>query len=120
MKHCDSARNYWLLAFWTALLAVLTLSLLPSPPDLPDTGWDKTNHFLAFAILYLLGHRAYAKPRHQFFGLMLYGGLIELLQSFTAYRYAEWEDIAADVAGLIVGLGIQAIISPPPRREKSL
>lgn len=39
-------------------------------------------------------------------GLLLYGGLIEVLQSFTPYRVAEWGDIIADGLGVIIGFGL--------------
>ena len=33
------------------VLAVLVLALLPSPPPVFTTGWDKSNHLLAFGAL---------------------------------------------------------------------
>jgi len=87
----------------TALL-VMVLSLLPLGPEAPTLGWDKANHMTAFALLALLGCRAY--PAHVptvLTGLLAYGGLIEILQSFTAYRTAEWADLLADALGLPLG-----------------
>lgn len=92
----------WLLAL--AMLAVLVMSLAPASVDLPSTGWDKTNHLLGFGVLGLLGHRAF--PRRVVMvlvGLLAYGGLIEVLQSFTPDRYAEWGDVVADGMGLLLG-----------------
>ena len=37
-------------------------------------------------------------------GLLIFGCLIELLQSLTGYRVAEWADLAANLAGIAVGL----------------
>lgn len=91
-------------AFWGAAAAVLFLSLIPSSPELPSTGWDKTNHLFGFVTLAALGLPAYPSRRLQVVvGLLLFGGLIELLQSLTPYRFAEWADWLAD--GLGVGLG---------------
>lgn len=91
--------------FWAAAIVVLALALAPMQPrSMPDFGSDKINHCLAFATLALLGRAAY--PRHLLAllaGLMAYGGLIEILQSFTATRNAEWGDLLADAAGLGVG-----------------
>jgi len=90
--------------FWTCAAVVLVLSLLPPAPYMPTTGWDKTNHVLAFAVLAVLGCHAYPKRiAMTLFGLLLYGGLIEVLQSFTPDRYAEWEDAIADGIGILAG-----------------
>ena len=92
----------WLL--FVAMLAVLVLSLMPPSPQMPSTGWDKSNHALAFAVLAFLGNRAWPKhPVLVLLGLLAYGGLIEVLQSFTPDRFAEWEDLLADAVGLLLG-----------------
>lgn len=90
--------------FWSCALAVLVLSLVPATSAVPTTGWDKTNHLAAFACLAFLGCRAY--PGHLvtvFAGLLAYGAFIEVLQSFTPDRFAEFGDLWADGAGLLVG-----------------
>ncbi len=91
-------------AFWACVLALLVLSLMPPVPQLPTTGWDKSNHVLGFAVLMLLGSWVY--PGHTMAvlaGLLSYGVSIELLQSLTPYRFAEWADLLADGVGLLVG-----------------
>lgn len=93
-------------------MVVLLLSLAPPVPHLPTTGWDKSDHLLAFAVLTTLGCRAY--PAHiaaVLVGLFFYGGLIEVLQSFTPYRLAEWKDVIADGLGIIVGYGLGVFLS---------
>jgi VanZ family protein len=78
--------------------------LLPSPSSLPTTGWDKTNHLLGFFLLSLLGLRAYpSRAIVVLLGLLMYGGMIEVLQSFTPDRFAELADLIADGLGLIAG-----------------
>ena len=92
----------WLFA--ATAIAVLVLSLLPLEPDAPSLGWDKANHMSAFALLALLGCRAWpGRTLALFIGLLAYGGLIEILQSFTGYRSAEWGDLLADALGLPLG-----------------
>jgi len=87
-----------------AMLVLLVLSLMPPSPQMPSTGWDKSNHALAFAVLAFLGNRAWPKqPVPVLLGLLAYGGLIEVLQSFTPDRFAEWEDLLADAVGLLLG-----------------
>jgi hypothetical protein len=38
-------------------------------------------------------------------------GLIEVLQSFTTYRLAEWGDLLADAIGVVGGYALNALIS---------
>ncbi|NDP38896.1 MAG: VanZ family protein [Rhodoferax sp.] len=83
------------------------LALMPTVRQMPSTGWDKGNHLLAFTVLAVLGLRAY--PVHTvavLSGLLVFGGLIELLQSLTPDRMAEWADWLADSLGLLLGWGI--------------
>ncbi|MDM0110735.1 VanZ family protein [Variovorax sp. J22R133] len=89
-------------AFFVAGIGVLVLALIPKVPDgIPSTGWDKSNHMLAFAVLGLLGRIAYpGRLVRVLLGLFAYGGLIEILQAFTPERQAEWTDFFSDSLGL--------------------
>ena len=94
-------------AFWAAALAVVVLSLMPVTTPLPSTGWDKSNHALAYVVLTLLGRHAYPGDKFKLvLGLFLHGCLAETLQSFTTYRFAEWSDLGADVLGIVLGYGM--------------
>lgn len=94
----------WRILLGLTLVAVLVLSLMPSTSDLPTTGWDKSNHLLAFGTLGLLGVRGWpGRVAIVLAALLAYGGLIEVLQSFTPDRSADWEDLIADGLGLGVG-----------------
>lgn len=112
MRFDFSAPSFWRLPFWICLIAVLVLALLPPSIDMPTTGWDKLNHALAFGVLALLSSRAY--PGHYLRLLILllaYGGLIEVLQSFTTYRFAEWADLLADGIGLVMALLLVKLVA---------
>lgn len=86
------------------MLVLLVLSMVAPPPLIPSTGWDKSNHALAFAILAVLGNRSWSgRPAAVLLGLFAYGVLIEVLQSFTDDRFAEWGDLLADGVGLLMG-----------------
>jgi len=103
LKSTSPAQRRW--AFWLCAAAVLALCLMPPVRHLPSTGWDKANHALAFAMLALLGLAAYPAPRARvLWGLIAYGALIEVLQSLTGYRTAEWLDLAADAVGVVAGV----------------
>ncbi len=96
-------------SFWALLLCVTVLSLLPTdylPPQIFSL-WDKAQHALAFAALAALGLQAYPHRRWRVLaGLLVFGGLIELAQAATGWRYGEWADWLADAVGLALGLAL--------------
>lgn len=92
------------LAFWLALLAVLVLALLPQAAELPSTGWDKSNHLLAFSVLSGLGCLGYpGRTIRVLPALIAFGALVEALQSLTPDRHAEAADLVADALGVLLG-----------------
>jgi len=96
--------SLWRWLLFAAMLTMLVLCLAPASAPLPSTGWDKGNHALGFAVLALLAHRAWlGRTVPVLSGLLAYAGLIEVLQSFTPDRFAEWGDIAASGVGLLIG-----------------
>ncbi|WP_225616924.1 VanZ family protein [Variovorax sp. 38R] len=102
MKSKIALLSVW--AFWACVCAILVLSLAPPSTPMPSTGWDKSNHVLAFATLAFLAHKAWPGRLWLWLpSLLAYGALIETLQSFTPDRYAEWSDLWADGLGLLVG-----------------
>ncbi|MWL87176.1 VanZ family protein [Cupriavidus sp. SW-Y-13] len=91
--------------FTVCSVAVLALSLLPPGMPEPTTGWDKSNHVLAFSVLTWLAARAWPGRLWRVAGgLIVYGVLIEWLQSMTGYREASWLDLCADAVGIGVGM----------------
>ena len=102
-----TANTFLKFTFWTSAAAVLVLSLAPTTAELPTTGWDKSNHFIGFFALAVFGLRGH--PKHSMAliaGLAMFGGLIEILQSFTTYRRAEWADWIADDIGVMAGYAL--------------
>ncbi len=98
---------------WRALLAVLLiaitwLALSPAPPKAITTGWDKSNHALAFASLAFSSVWAvWQRPRQWIWlaaALVGYGIGIEIAQSFLPPREADWHDVVADSVGIALGL----------------
>lgn len=98
---------------WRALLAVLLiaitwLALSPAPPRTVDTGWDKSNHAIAFAALAFTAVWAlWPRPRQWLLlvvALLAYGGAIEVAQSFVPPRSGDWLDLLADGLGITIGL----------------
>ena len=96
--------SVWLWAFIACALAVLVLALVPSPPPMITTGWDKSNHLLAFGVMTCLGCKAFPQRLTIVLpGLLAYGALIEIMQYFTPNRSAEWLDLFADTFGILLG-----------------
>lgn len=96
--------RHWRLLFVALLLIVGWLALTPQPPRELTTGWDKSNHFLAFSTLMVCGRLAW--PRRWlvlFASLLAYGGTIELIQLYVPGREGEWADLLADAIGLAIG-----------------
>lgn len=79
------------------------LSLIPLPelPLLPGT--DKTHHLIAYGAL--MFPVALHRPQGWLYialGFVAWSGVIELIQPFVN-RYAEWLDLLANSAGVVVG-----------------
>ncbi len=95
--------------FWLALLVLTTLSLMPTgllPPQVFSL-WDKAQHALGFGGLTLLGLLAYPHQRVRLPLLLLaHGGLIEVAQAATGWRYGEWMDLLADAVGIAAVTGL--------------
>lgn len=103
-------------AGWRAFLAVQVivvawLALMPSPPPPEPSFGDKLEHMAAFAVMTVTGVNAFGgRWRPVALALLAYGALIELAQSFTATRTAEWGDLLADAAGIAAGLGVARLL----------
>ena len=103
-------KSYWVALTLFTLAVITTLSLWPleNLPSVP--GSDKTHHLIAYAaLMFPTGLR---KPKHwKKIGLsfIIYSGMIELLQPYVN-RYGEWQDMAANTAGVVCGLLIAELI----------
>jgi len=108
----------WRAAGMMLLLVVLAATMMPAVWFWSDRRvfltWfvdaDKWLHGITFVILALWFAGQY-RPRSYWrigIGLILFGFLIEGCQRLVTYRSADWFDIWADTAGIIVGLIIAA------------
>ena len=82
------------------------LALHPSPP-ITGLQFDKLNHLTAFFVLAMLTEYAFPKVSAvalKLLPLLGFGMLIEVLQYWVGYRYFEWLDVVADLAGLVLFL----------------
>jgi VanZ family protein len=107
---------HWQVASAILLLLVLASALMPAIWFWPDrvrvedwlTHLDKWAHGLAFAFLAVWFAGQYRRNAYWriALGLVGFGVLIEICQRAVGYRSAEWLDIGADVAGVVIGLVI--------------
>lgn len=98
--------------FWATAVVVGVFALVPATVHLPTTGWDKSNHALAFASLAALGAMCWPQRRLQVLvALAAYGGAIEIAQLFTDTRSADWLDWFTDLVGLVMGSMAHALLA---------
>lgn len=89
--------------FVVALIGISSLALWPSQSLAITTGWDKSNHFLAFFVLGWLLDFAWQtrlSTAQKWVLLMSYGLLIEVVQAGMTARYSSFWDWLADFLGL--------------------
>jgi VanZ family protein len=106
----------WQMASTFLLLAVLSATLLPVVWFWSDKfevlSWfesiDKWLHGITFLVLSIWFAGQYRPSSYWRIavGLLAFGLLIEICQRMVSYRTAEWFDVAADAAGIILGLAI--------------
>jgi VanZ family protein len=102
--------RYWLWAGLLALVAGLGVALQRGSGLPMFVLSDKLYHALAFA-LFTVWFGGLVEWRRMWLvaaGLLAYGALVEVAQSFTPYRQADSFDLAADAAGIFVGTLLSA------------
>lgn len=100
-------QRFFLILFWSAAAFALGMAVFTPSFPVPGNLSDKVQHFLAFAVLSVLGTLAYPRARFMLllFGLVLFGGLIELVQLIPFLgRDADWVDWAVDTGTVVVML----------------
>jgi VanZ family protein len=104
---------------WRAMLFLLVvlvscLALTPKPLEDSESSLDKVGHLMAFTALAFSGYLAFPSSRGTraalLVGLLVYGGLIEVLQLSVPGRSAEWGDLLADGIGIVFGAGMAAFV----------
>jgi len=97
--------------FAAACAAVLWVTLIPAD-EVPQTGiWDKFEHFIAYAVLALLGAWALQKGLVRLaIGLILMGVGVEVLQTLMHVgRQGDIRDALANSLGVATGIGLARI-----------
>jgi VanZ family protein len=106
LLHDPASRRAWRLVLAALLAAASWLAFMPQPPGIP--GGDKLHHLLGFAVLSFVGALGFGPHRRTLLAvaaaMLLYGAFIEAVQSQLPWRTAEWADLLADGAGVLLGL----------------
>ena len=99
-------QKLWISLGGVLVAAIIFGSLSPLEFSSAFSTMDKVQHALAYAILtgwfLLIFHGRKASLMVVTFALFL-GASMEIAQSFTDYRYAEWLDMAANFLGVLLG-----------------
>ena len=98
-----AVKKYWL-SYTLFLLTVITiLSLIPLKELPPIADNDKIQHLIAYGAL--MFPTAIKKPKYSLVIVLFFvcwSGAIELIQPYVN-RYGEWQDLLANITGLIFG-----------------
>ena len=71
--------------------------------------WDKVFHLLLYGVFAVLGYRVLKEPRQYLYicvGIVFYGGLMEVVQSFIPGRVMSADDLLANTLGVIIGASV--------------
>lgn len=100
--------------FMVTLMIVTVLALWPSQSTLITTGWDKSNHMLAFFVLTWLMDYSWPTTSNTFklSVLLTYGLMIEIIQRNMSTRFFSLWDLLADAIGLIAYLLLRVRLLP--------
>jgi VanZ family protein len=99
-------RPVWLALGWGLVVAIIWLSLTPSPPQVDFEQSDKVGHFLAYGSLMFWFSQLYVARRTRLayaaaFAAM--GVALEFIQGWTGYRDFEVYDMLANGTGVALG-----------------
>lgn len=93
------------LVFFGYTVLITFLSLRPASGSSVEH-LDKLTHLLAYYIFAVLGYRMLNGGRHYLplcLGIIAYGGLIEVAQSYMPSRFMSGYDLAANTLGVVLG-----------------
>jgi VanZ family protein len=103
--------SYWL--FWPGAALIAWEELTPRAPQLEGPfGWDKMDHFIAYFGLAAMATMVTGiGPRlfRAMTGVILFGGILEILQNFTG-RDPELADFIANTIGAFAGAAAAALL----------
>ena len=106
MAQARGLRALWLALGWCWAMAIVWLSLMPSPPTIEVEQADKLGHFLGYGLLMFWFCQLYAAQRTRLgyaLGFAALGIGLELVQRALGYRSYEPLDMVANTVGVAIG-----------------
>ena len=100
-----------------AIIGITFHAVVPLRQMVINTGWDVSNHILAFFVLAFGLDFAFPNRRLGIWSitvLLAYGVAIEFVQSFIPNRFPSVPDILADVAGVAIYLALVPVLRRVP------
>lgn len=96
----------WRFALLLSVLAIGFLATTSSEYPIPSAPSDKVNHLIAFFELTIVARLAWPELRALWYAptLLFFGLGIEAVQANLSYRDFSLTDVAADGAGILIGL----------------
>lgn len=109
----------WRAALILSAMAILYLATTSQPYPIPSAPNDKVNHLLAFIQLTVVTRLAWPGLSRIWvaLGVMAFGLAIEITQAQLPYRDFSLLDLAADAAGVAIGLLPCAFIFSGDRKQ---
>jgi VanZ family protein len=104
--------NFWRIAGWLGIAAIITLSLAPLQLDMAVDNGDKFGHLASYGLVTLWLAQSYTGLRQRIWlivGMVALGIALEYAQGATAYRSFEVADMVADAIGVAIGW----LLAPP-------
>lgn len=99
------ARLWWSLGI--ALVVLIAWLSLEKPSGGEALLPDKIAHGVAYFVLAVWFLNLLPRWRASVLvAVIAYGGLLEILQGMTPYRYADWLDLLADATGAVLALAL--------------
>ena len=118
----SSLKPLMFFSFAVILTGITLLSLLPPKSTINIGNQDKISHYLAYFFL-TINALLIIKNRKQVITILLiilYGFIIECLQSFVPGRFPSYNDVVANSMGALSGLIIILIVSKRFKQNDSL
>jgi VanZ family protein len=97
----------------SAAIVIAAASLSPQSPAIETGFGDKLDHLVAYSVLSLLvalGWSGRFAPGVIVGAAVGFGGLLELLQTFSPGRQADWADFAVNSLGALIGLAVAILV----------
>ncbi|MBA3025880.1 MAG: VanZ family protein [Sulfurimonas sp.] len=101
-------KNLFQVMFYTALLCIMFLATTTIKIEAVESMWDKSNHFIAFFVLYVLLSLAYKElsAKVKITLLLAFAVFIEVVQYFIPGRFFSLMDVVADGIGIAIGIAL--------------